>query len=106
MLFLLLLRVGPNTNYWFDAFPAIVVMAVGMAGAVAPLTTAVLSSVDEEYTGAASGFNSAVARTAGLIATALLGSVLGATGSVLVNGFHATSWACAAGSLGAAASAF
>ncbi|HEX3897328.1 MAG TPA: MFS transporter [Rudaea sp.] len=104
--FLLLLRVGEHTNYWFDFFPAIVVMAAGMAGAVAPLTTAVLSSVDEEYTGAASGFNSAVARTAGMIATALLGSVLGATGAALDNGFHATSLVCAAASLGASASAF
>lgn len=104
--FLLLLRVGPNTNYWLDAFPAIVVMATGMAGAVAPLTTAVLSSVEERYTGAASGFNSAVARTAGLIATALLGSVLGAAGSALIDGFHGTSWACAFASLGAAAAAF
>jgi EmrB/QacA subfamily drug resistance transporter len=46
--FFLLLRVGPNATYWLDAFPAIVVMAIGMAGAVAPLTTAVLSSVDEQ----------------------------------------------------------
>jgi EmrB/QacA subfamily drug resistance transporter len=103
--FLLLLRVGEQTNYWLDLFPAIVVMAAGMAGAVAPLTTAVLSSVDEEYTGAASGFNSAVARTAGMIATALLGSVLGATGAALDTGFHAMSWICAAASLGASASA-
>ena len=70
-----------------------------------PLTTAVLSSVDEEYTGAASGFNSAVARTAGMIATALLGSVLGATGAALNGGFHVMTWICAAASLGASASA-
>jgi hypothetical protein len=36
----------------------------------------------------ASGFNSAVARTGGLIATALLGAVLGATGARLFDGFH------------------
>jgi EmrB/QacA subfamily drug resistance transporter len=104
--FLLLLRVGENAGYWLDLFPAIVVMSAGMAGAVAPLTTAVLSSVDEEYTGAASGFNSAIARMAGMIATALLGSVLGATGAALSDGFRATSIACAIASLGAAASAF
>lgn len=104
--FFLLLRVGADAGYWLDLFPAIVVMAIGMAGAVAPLTTAVLSSVDERFTGAASGLNSAVARTAGLIATALLGSVLGASGAELIGGFRATSWACAFASIGAAASAF
>jgi EmrB/QacA subfamily drug resistance transporter len=104
--FLLLLRIGPDVSYWLDAFPAIVVIAFGMAGAVAPLTTAVLSSVEERYTGAASGLNSAVARTAGLIATALLGSVLGTTGSELIHGFHTTSWACAVASIGAAAAAY
>jgi EmrB/QacA subfamily drug resistance transporter len=104
--FLLLLRIGPDVSYWRDAFPAIVVIAFGMAGAVAPLTTAVLSSVEERYTGAASGLNSAVARTAGLIATALLGSVLGTTGSELIRGFHTTSWACAVASIGAAAAAY
>ena len=81
--FLLMLRIGADASYWPDVFPAIVVMSFGMAGAVAPLTTAVLTSVEEKYTGAASGLNSAVARTAGLMATALLGSVLGASGSAL-----------------------
>jgi hypothetical protein len=36
----------------------------------------------------ASGFNSAVARIGGLIATALLGSVLGSEGERLFAGFH------------------
>jgi hypothetical protein len=82
------------------------VIAFGLAGAVAPLTTAVLSSVGEQYTGAASGLNSAVARTAGLVATALLGSILGAAGSQLVRGFHVAAWACAIASIGAAVAAF
>ena len=58
--------------------PAILVISFGMAGAVAPLTNAVLGAVDARHTGSASGFNSAIARTGGLIATALLGGVLGA----------------------------
>jgi EmrB/QacA subfamily drug resistance transporter len=103
--FVLLLRVGGDAGYWRDAFPAIVVIALGLAGAVAPLTTAVLSSVAEQYTGAASGLNSAVARTGGLIATALLGSVLGAGGSQLMRGFHVAAWVCAIASFGAAAAA-
>ena len=44
--FLLLLRMGAAANYWTDVFPGILVIAIGMSGAVAPLTTAVLSSVD------------------------------------------------------------
>jgi EmrB/QacA subfamily drug resistance transporter len=104
--FLLLLRVDAQASYWTTLFPAILVMASGMAGAVAPLTTAVLSSVDRRHTGSASGLNSAVARTAGMVATALLGGVLGASGSALVRQFHAVAVICAIVSAGAAASAF
>ena len=45
-----------------------------MAIAVAPLTTAVLGAVDEHHVGTASGLNSAVSRTGGLIVVALLGA--------------------------------
>jgi hypothetical protein len=64
-------------------------MALGMTIAVAPLTSSVLGSVEEQHVAMASGFNSAVARTGGLIATALLGSVLGRKGPQLFAGFHA-----------------
>ena len=93
--FLLLLRIDATTNYWNGVFPAIVTMSIGMAGAVAPLTTAVLGSVDARHTGSASGLNSAIARTGGLIATALLGSVLAATGQHLFSTFHQVAIACA-----------
>jgi len=78
--FLLMLRMTPEAGYWAGVFPAILVIAIGMTGAVAPLTTAVLSSVDRGHTGSASGFNSAAARVAGMVATALLGGVLAAAG--------------------------
>ncbi len=81
-------RIGATTNYWSSVFPAMAVMAAGMAIAVAPLTASVLGSVDEKHVGTASGFNSAVARTGGLIATALLGVVLSRDGEALVAGFH------------------
>jgi EmrB/QacA subfamily drug resistance transporter len=69
-------RVGTRgISYWLDIFPPTLLIAVGMGACVAPLTTAVMSSVDADHVGVASGFNSAVARIAGLIATALLGFV-------------------------------
>jgi MFS family permease len=103
--FLLALRIDIHANYWTDVLPTIFVVAVGMSTAVAPLTTAVLTSVDARHTGVASGLNSAVARSGGLVATALLGSVLAATGNQLLIAFHAAmivgAAACAAASLSA-----
>jgi EmrB/QacA subfamily drug resistance transporter len=93
--FLLALRMGVQAHYWTEVLPAILVISIGMSGAVAPLTNAVLGAVSNRYTGAASGFNSAVARAGGLIATALLGSVLGAKGDSLITGFHTAVMACA-----------
>jgi EmrB/QacA subfamily drug resistance transporter len=104
--FLLLLRIGTQTGYWLFVFPGMLVIAIGMAGAVAPLTTAVLSSVDNRHSGSASGLNSAVARSAGMIATALLGSVLGASGAELVSSFHLACVLCACASVGAGGCAF
>jgi MFS family permease len=64
--------------YVADVLPATLLVAAGMALVVAPLTTAVMASVDADHVGTASGFNSALARIGGLIATALLGSVFAA----------------------------
>jgi predicted MFS family arabinose efflux permease len=99
--FLLILRIGPD-----GILPAILLIAFGRAGAVAPLTNAVLASVDARHTASASGLNSAVARTGGLVATALLGGVPGAAGPSLIAGFHSAAALCALASLGASASAF
>jgi len=69
-------RVGANAvNYWLDIFPPTLLVAVGMGISVSPLTTSVMASVDTDHVGIASGLNSAVARIAGLLATALLGLV-------------------------------
>ena len=103
--FILALRIDSGANYWTTVLPMILVIAVGMSAAVAPLTTAVLTSVDAAHTGSASGFNSAVARTGGLVATALLGSVLAAEGQPLLAAFHMamgiSAAACVAASLSA-----
>ena len=76
--------VTAGAGYWTGAFPMILVMALGMTIAVAPLTASVLGSVEEQHVAMASGFNSAVARTGGLIATALLGAVLASTGRAVL----------------------
>jgi len=103
--FLMALRMNSNSSYWTQVLPMIVVIALGMSAAVAPLTTAVLTSVDPVHTGSASGLNSAVARTGGLVATALLGSVLAAEGDLLFLAFHAAmgvgAFMCVAASLSA-----
>jgi len=104
--FLLATRIGGGGTYWTTVLPAILVMSLGMAGVAAPLTTAVLASVDSRHTGSASGFNSAVARTGGLIATALLGAVLAASGASLTAGFRTALLACAIAAIAAAVSGF
>jgi EmrB/QacA subfamily drug resistance transporter len=78
----------PDSDYWTGIFPMIIVLAAGMTIAVAPLTASVLGSVEEQHVAMASGFNSAVARTGGLIATALLGAVLASEGEQLFARFH------------------
>jgi len=85
---LLSLLIQPDSSYWTGPFPAVLVMAIGMTIAVAPLTSSVLGSVEERHVAMASGFNSAVARIGGLIATALLGSVLAGEGAGLFTQFH------------------
>ena len=104
--FALLVRIEPGLSYWQAAFPAMLVIACGMAGAVAPLTTAVLSSVDARHTGTASGFNSAIARTGGLIATALAGAVIARSDAALVTAFHMAAWVGAAAAIVSGAIAF
>lgn len=93
--FALAAGVGRADSYWTGVLPAMLAIAIGMAGAVAPLTTAVMASVDKDHVGTANGFNSAVARTGGLIATALLGSVLAARGEALADAFAMAAYVAA-----------
>ncbi|RWM07921.1 MAG: MFS transporter [Mesorhizobium sp.] len=62
-------------NFWTGTFPLMALMGLGMAQVVSPLSTAVMTSVEDKDTGAASGINNAVSRVGGLIAVAAMGSL-------------------------------
>ncbi len=104
--FALAIRIGGDSSYWTSVLPSILMVSAGMAIAVAPLTTAVLSSVEDSHVGTASGLNSAVARGGGLIATAILGIVLSRQGAALIGGFHSAAIVGAALALVSSATAF
>jgi len=69
--FLLMTWPEAGADYWTRWFPALITLAVGMTITVAPLTTALFASVDEDRTGLASGVNNAAARVGGMVAVAL-----------------------------------
>jgi len=65
---------GPK-SYWFTFFPGILIFSTGMAFTVAPLTTAVMTSVKSRYAGTASGVNNAISRVSNVLANAIFGSL-------------------------------
>ncbi len=76
--FALLAPVGSGADYLTEILPAAIVLGVGFALMVPPLTASVLAATDERDVGVGAAVNNAVARTAGLLATALLPGLVGA----------------------------
>ncbi|MGN6610813.1 MAG: MFS transporter [Angustibacter sp.] len=64
--------VGVGSSYWRDVLPPVVLFGLGLTLTVAPLTTTVLAAAPARHAGLASGVNNAVARSAGLLAVAVL----------------------------------
>lgn len=83
---LLLLTVGRDFDYWWQVLPSMIVLGLGLALTVAPLTSAILGAIDERRSGIASAVNNAVSRVAGLLVVALLSTIVG--GSLDLDGFH------------------
>ena len=90
----LMSRIGAGGGYVSEVLPAVVVLGLGLAVTVAPLTAAVLAAAPTQHAGIASAINNDVARVGGLIAVAVLPSIAGLTGDsylhpeVFSTGFH------------------
>jgi len=77
--YLMMTWIDQSANYWTQVLPGTIVFGLGLSITVAPLTAAILGSIDAGQAGIGSAINNAVSRVAGLIAVAMLGIIVGAT---------------------------
>lgn len=79
--FVLLTLAAHGSSYVANVLPAVVVIGLGLAIMVAPLTATAMSSAPARQSGVASAVNNDVARLGGLVAVAVLPAVSGITGT-------------------------
>ncbi len=77
---LLLGGIAPGDSYATGVLPAVVVFGLGLSAIVAPVTATALAAAPDEQAGVASALNNAVARTAQLLAVAVLPLTAGLSG--------------------------
>ncbi|HEX5164873.1 MAG TPA: MFS transporter [Thermomicrobiales bacterium] len=75
---LLYTRADVNGSYW-DLLPSYLVMGLGMSFIFAPMTTAVLNSVESERSGVASAVNGAIREIGNAFGIAFLGTIMNRT---------------------------
>jgi EmrB/QacA subfamily drug resistance transporter len=109
---LILSGVGAGSSYVTGLLPGVTVFGLGLATTVAPLTATVLAAVSPDHAGVASAVNTDVARTAQLIAVAVLPVAAGITAASYADvaafstGFEHALWIGAAVLAGGGALAF
>jgi EmrB/QacA subfamily drug resistance transporter len=72
----MLLRTQPDSSYLTVILPAFIVLAVGMASTMTPMTAAVMGSVDTRHAGVASAATNTSRELGGVFGIALLGAIV------------------------------
>jgi len=87
----LLLLLGAGSPYLL-MLPAFALLPTGMGLGVPAMTTTVLSTVEKQASGTASGVLNAARQAAGAIGVALFGSLAGNSNDMIVRGLHRSAW--------------
>lgn len=69
-------QVGAHCNYWLAVVPTMALMAAGIALVQGPATDALMSTVPESSTGAASAVNDTIREIGGTLGVAVMGSAI------------------------------
>lgn len=85
---LLMRRIETGADYFTDIFPAVVIVGLGLASTVAPLTATALVAGGTDNAGIASGVNNAVSRAAQLAAVAAIPALVGIGGRNYLDPAH------------------